>query len=90
MQLTQREFLFLEDVLAAERLGAVQFHEWAQRCSDPGLKALCQRLAQQQLNHVDRLLHLLSQGHGGQGRYDVHADYAGPQGFTGLSGSFIR
>lgn len=71
LQLTQREFLFLEDAMAAEQLGVVQFQDLAQHCTDPELRALCLQVAQQNLQHFGRLLRILNQSQGGQGTYHV-------------------
>lgn len=86
MQLTQREFLFLEDVMAAEQQGVVQFLDFARHCTDPQLQSLCQQVAVENVNHYNRLLHILNQATGGHGTYqaqatgfDQNTGFAGPR-----------
>lgn len=67
-QLTQREFLFLEDLLHAEQLEVMQFQDFAQHVSDPQIKETLQRIAGQHQQHFNRLLQILNQSHGAQTR----------------------
>lgn len=65
MQLTQRQFLFLDDLLHAEEIQSVTFRHMADFCEDPQLKQLCNQIAQAHQQHFDRLLSLLNLAQGG-------------------------
>lgn len=71
LQLTQREFLFLEDAMAAERLGVMQFRDMAKHCTDHELRDLCLQAANQSLQHFGRLLRILNQSTGGHGSFQA-------------------
>lgn len=71
LQLTQREFLFLEDAMATERLGVMQFRDMARHCTDQELRDLCLQAADQSLQHFSRLLRILNQSTGGHGNFQV-------------------
>lgn len=91
LQLTQREFLFLEDAMAAEQLGVVQFQDLAQHCTDPELRALCLEVANLNLQHFGRLLRILNQSEGGQGSYHVAPNQASHTSWSHLgSGEALR
>lgn len=87
MQLTQREFLFLEDTIAGEQIGIMQFQDLAQHCTDPQLREICQQIAQQNMQHFNRLVRILHQGQGGQSNYNVEANQATLPGWGGFTGS---
>lgn len=64
---TQREFLWLDDLLHHEELEVKHCLDAAQRCSDPQLKQLLTSLAQRHQQHFDQLLsHLNRQAQGQQ------------------------
>ena len=69
MQLTQREFLFLEDLLHAEQLEMVKFQDFAQHCQDPQLQEMCSRIANHHHQHFNKVLNILDQSQGGQTGY---------------------
>ena len=71
LQLTQRDFLFLEDAMAAERLGVVQFRDMARHCTDQELRDLCLQAADQSLQHFGRLLNVLNRSAGGHGTFQA-------------------
>lgn len=83
LQLTQREFLFLEDVMAGEEMSVTFFQDLAQHCSDPQLKNLCQQLAEQSMQHYNKLTHIVNRSQGGSGTYSVGQNSSQ----TGWSGS---
>lgn len=76
MQFTQREFLYLDDVMAGEKIGIMQFQDLALHCTDPQLKDLCQQIASQNVQHFNRLARLLDQGQGGQSSYNANTNTA--------------
>lgn len=61
MSLTQREFLFLDDLLHQEELEVKCCLDFAQRAQDPQIKQTFLSLAQQHQQHFDRLLNFLGQ-----------------------------
>ncbi len=63
-QLTQREFLFLDDALHATQVGSKCFADMAQRCQEPPLRELCTNLAQMHQRHFERLARYVSTGQG--------------------------
>lgn len=64
---TQREFLWLDDLLQHEQLEVKHCLDAAQRCSDPQLQQLLTSLAQRHQQHFDQLLsHLNRQAQGQQ------------------------
>lgn len=67
-QLTQREFLFLEDLLHAEQLEVIKYQDFAQHVSDPQIKESLHRIAGQHQQHFNRLLQILNQSQGAQNR----------------------
>lgn len=67
-QLTQREFLFLEDLLHAEQLEVTKFRDFAQHVQDPQLKQMCEQMASRHQQHFERLFQVLSQSTGVQNR----------------------
>lgn len=67
-QLTQREFLFLEDLLHSEQLEVMKFRDFAQHVQDPQLKQMCEQMAGRHQQHFERLYQILSQSKGEQTR----------------------
>lgn len=61
VSLTQREFLFLDDLLHQEELEVKCCLDFAQRAQDPQIKQTFLSLAQQHQQHFDRLLNFLGQ-----------------------------
>lgn len=90
MQLTQREFLFLDDVMAVEHINATRFSDLAQHCSDPQLRQLCHETAQQSLMHFNRLNRVLSQGQGGHGTYHSGTSTTPQSTWSGHQGGHIQ
>ncbi|MGI6082135.1 MAG: hypothetical protein ACOYEP_04610 [Limnochordia bacterium] len=65
-QLTQREFLFLDDALQAAQLESKCFADLAQRCQEPVLRELCTNLAQMHQRHCERMAQYMKSGQGQQ------------------------
>lgn len=86
LQLTQREFLFLDDLLSVEQLGISQFQDFSQHCTDPQLKDLCQQIATQNLQHFNRLVRILNQGQGGQNTYHTESNQVSQPQWSGQTG----
>lgn len=63
-QFTQREFLFLDDLMHMEEVEAIKFQAMADQLSDPQLKQLCQRMAQRHQQHLMTLLGHVNQAQG--------------------------
>ncbi|MBO8141179.1 MAG: hypothetical protein H0Z37_03225 [Firmicutes bacterium] len=60
MAFTQREFLFLDDLLHAEELQVKKLRAYAQQCQDPQLKQMLQSMAQRHEHHFNTLLQQLN------------------------------
>ncbi|MBS4032467.1 MAG: spore coat protein [Clostridiales bacterium] len=59
--LTQRELMFLEDYLKNEQLCTKTMNFYAEQCTDPSIKQLCQDCAQShQQNYQTMVRHLSS------------------------------
>jgi len=63
-QLTQREYLFLDDALQAAKLESKCFAHLAQRCQEPALRDLCTNLAQMHQRHCERMAQYIRSGEG--------------------------
>lgn len=64
MAFTQREFLFLEDLLHEEELQVRKFRAYSQQCQDPQLKQMLQSIAQRHEQHFNTLFQQLQQQSG--------------------------
>ncbi len=91
---TQREFLYLDDVLAAQKVAAEKCMAAAASLSDPQLKQLCQSTAyrhQQQfarlLRHVDQAAGYTYQPGTFPGTYQYQAGQTGPFSQPGAPGT---
>ena len=58
--LTERELSLLEDSLSAEQLLIKKYQTYAVLCSDPQLKAQCDKIAGQHQQHFDKLMGFLN------------------------------
>lgn len=74
MSLTQREFLFLDDLIHQEELEVKCHLDWAQRAQDQTVKQLFFSLARQHQQHYDRLVNFLGQAV--QGQYGLQGQQA--------------
>lgn len=88
MAFTQREFLFLDDLLHEEELQVKKFRAYAQQCQDPQLKQMLQSIAQSHERHFNTLLQQLGQQNStgqyaqAQGYQTVGAGAQSPWGVT--------
>jgi len=79
MAFTQREFLFLEDLLHEEELQIRKFRTYSQQCQDPQLKQMLQSIAQRHEQHFNTLFHQLNQQSG------IAYQHIGQQGHVGVA-----
>ncbi|MGB9679843.1 MAG: spore coat protein [Thermoanaerobacteraceae bacterium] len=56
MQITSKELMYLDDVLSLQENMAKSLNEYATRCQDQQLKALCQNLSEKCQNNFNSLL----------------------------------
>lgn len=63
-QFTQREFLFLDDIMHATEVESKCSADMAGRCTEPAVRDLCLRLSQMHRRHFDRLLRHMNAGQG--------------------------
>jgi hypothetical protein len=81
MQLTQREFLFLEDILHAEQLEISKFQDFAAHCQDPQLSNLCLQIANRHKTHFNRLMGILNQSGGSDQANAYSSGFSSPTGY---------
>ncbi|HBT49266.1 MAG TPA: spore coat protein [Caldanaerobacter subterraneus] len=60
MQLSTKELLYLDDILTMQQNMTKTLNDYATRCQDPQLKALCQNLANRCQNNFNSLIRHLS------------------------------
>lgn len=60
--LTQRELLYLEDFLKAEQLSYKSMNYFADQCTDPSIKRLCQDSAQSHRQNYQTMVKHLNAG----------------------------
>jgi len=56
MQLSTKELLYLDDILTMQQNMTKTLNDYATRCQDPQLKALCQNLASRCQNSFNSLV----------------------------------
>lgn len=61
-QMTQREFVLLDDALHVTQVESKSFADMAQRCQDPAIRELCTNLAQMHQRHYERLARVVCTG----------------------------
>lgn len=61
-RLTQKEFLYLEDCLKAERLAIKKCEFFGEQSSDPEVREICLNLANRHQQHYNTLLQHLHDG----------------------------
>lgn len=66
-QFTQREFLYIDDLLHLEETQIAFCADLASHCQDPQLAQLCMEMAQKGERHFNALLNHLNQAHGRSG-----------------------
>lgn len=76
-QFTQREFLYLDDLMHMEEIEAAKCRSMAQQLNDPQLKQLCQNAAQRHEQHFTTLLRHLNQAQGQRGQAAYQQAYQG-------------
>lgn len=83
-QFTQREFLYLDDLLHLEELQAVVATHAAAYCSDPQISRLCVDIARRSEQHFNTLLNYLNQSQGRSfAQPAAHANFStSPAGYT--------
>lgn len=76
-QFTQREFLYLDDLMSMVEIEAAKCRSMAQQLNDPQLKQLCQNAAQRHEQHFTTLLRHLNQAQGQRGQASYQQAYQG-------------
>lgn len=63
-QLTQRQFLFLDDLIHMEEMQVIFAADLAERCQDPEIAQLCAEVARKSEQHFNTLLRQIEHAQG--------------------------